>query len=140
MASLCDHRAMDTDGASVDDIYASVAEDTRALGSAALVGSLRTLLGARLVAYLVGASSTATVSDYVDGRRAVPEEAGERLRSAYRIAELQRRLGASSGLTQAWFQGANPRLGDCSPARVIVEKSETEDRVLLSAAIALVSE
>lgn len=130
---------MDTDGNSVDAICGRVATQLNALSDAELIYRVRALLGGRLVAYLVGASSTETVSSYASGRVAVPREAIDRVRHAYRIAELQHRLGAAPDLIQAWFQGRNPRLRDRAPARVLVEQGDRDEDTLIAAAVALLS-
>ncbi|MGB3301651.1 MAG: hypothetical protein WBA98_03070 [Gordonia sp. (in: high G+C Gram-positive bacteria)] len=123
---------------SLDTVYDQIAMRSSALGDAALVEELRDLLGSRLVAYLAGASSTATVSAYVNGAVPVPAEAHGHLRLAYNVAAVQQQLGASPRLIQAWFQGSNPRLGDRAPARAILEDpTAATHHVLIAAAATL---
>lgn len=87
----------------------------------ALVGELRELLGARLVAYLGGVHETRAVRQWAEGTRSIQDRTDEqRLRLAYQIAAL---IGErdSAGVVQAWFQGLNPQLDDRSPARLLRE-------------------
>lgn len=87
----------------------------------ALVGELRDLLGARLVAYLGGVHETRAVRQWAEGTRSIQDRTDEqRLRLAYQIAAL---IGEtdSAGVVQAWFQGLNPQLDDRSPARLLRE-------------------
>lgn len=125
---------------SVDTVYEQVTAHVAILDGPGLVEELRSLLGARLVAYLVGASSTSTVTGYITDAATIPDHAHVRLRTAYTVAALQYQLGATPPLIQAWFQGRNPRLNDQAPARVIAEDPDRDQRVLLAAAATLVSD
>ena len=101
-------------------------EQSVRLATSALVGELRDLLGAKLVAYLGGVRETRAVRQWADGTRAVQDEADEhRLRLAYQAAAL---IAATDdpGVVQAWFQGLNPQLEDRSPARLLREGNVDE--------------
>lgn len=79
------------------------------------------LLGPKLVAYIVGVTETRAVKQWADGGRAPKDpDTEKRVRLAAQIALLiaQHDNGA---VAQAWFQGLNPQLGDCSPARLLRE-------------------
>ena len=85
-----------------------------------VVGELRAVMGAKLVAYIAGVSETRTVREWVEtGRRPAPA-AEERLRLAHRVVTL---ITHSEGarIVPTWFQGMNPQLGDRAPARVLHE-------------------
>lgn len=100
-----------------------------------LVTALRDLLGAKLVAYIAGVKETRAVRLWAEGVRGIgdPRDA-ERLRVAYRAARLVGERD-SNAVTQAWFQGLNPFLDDCSPARVLRDGDVESDgpRVLAAA-------
>lgn len=105
------------------------------VGQRALVGQLRELLGARLVAYLGGVTETRAVRQWVEGERTIrDEDAVARLRVAYQAALLI--VGRDSReVAQSWFQGLNPQLADQSPARVLREGEPGEaGRSVLAAA------
>ncbi|WP_341258420.1 hypothetical protein [Gordonia malaquae] len=131
---------MDSARPSVDAVYDQVTTRLATLDGCELVERMRTLLGARLVAYLAGASSTSTVAGYIDGAVPISGYARDRLRAAYTVAALQHQLGATPGLIQAWFQGRNPLLNDRAPARVIVDDPSYNRHTIVSAAVALVIE
>jgi hypothetical protein len=84
-----------------------------------LVGALREVLGAKLVAYLGRVKETRAVRQWAEGSRAIanPEDV-ERLRIAYRVARLITERD-SAAVAQAWFQGLNPILDDRAPALVL---------------------
>ena len=91
------------------------------LDTPVLVGALRDLLGAKLVAYVSGVRETRAVRQWAEGTRAVQDTTDERrLRLAYQVAGLIAERG-SAGVVQAWFQGLNPQLEDRSPARLLRE-------------------
>ncbi|MBS9531986.1 hypothetical protein KIH27_00100 [Mycobacterium sp. M1] len=93
--------------------------DALTMTSAELVGALRDLLGAKLVAYLGGVKETRAVRQWAEGARTVGKPADlERLRLAYRAARIIAERD-SAQVAQAWFQGLNPSLDDQSPARVL---------------------
>ncbi|WFN92527.1 MULTISPECIES: hypothetical protein [Gordonia] len=123
---------------SVAAVHDRVTVHLDALDDATLVDQLRTLLGARLVAYLAGAPSTAAVSDYITHAAAVPDHVRARLKVAYSVAALQHQLGATPSLIQAWFQGRNPRLDDRAPAQVIADDPGRFRGTLIAAAVTLV--
>jgi hypothetical protein len=125
---------------SVDAVYDQVTTHLAALAGPELVEELRILLGARLVAYLAGASSTSTVASYIDGEATLPDYARGRLKAAYTVAALQYQLGATPRLIQAWFQGRDPLLNDRAPARVIVDDPSWDRHTIVSAAVAMVIE
>lgn len=125
---------------SVDAVYYQVTTRLGSLDGPELVQDLRALLGARLVAYLAGASSTSTVTSYIDGAATIPDHARDRLQAGYTVAALQHQLGATTGLIQAWFQGRNPLLNDRAPARVIADDPSYDQHTMISAAVAMVIE
>lgn len=86
-----------------------------------LVGQLRALLGAQLVAYLGGVRETRAVRQWAAGEREPSAAVVQRLRLAYQVAGLIAESRNSPAILQAWFQGANPQLEDRSPARVLRE-------------------
>jgi hypothetical protein len=85
-----------------------------------VVGELRQLLGARLVAYLGGVRETRAVHQWADndGGRRPSAEVQQRLRLALQVA-LPIAEADSNEIAQAWFQGLNPQLDDRSPARML---------------------
>ncbi|MBV0920591.1 hypothetical protein [Mycobacteroides chelonae] len=90
-----------------------------ALSTSALVTALIEHLGLRLVAYLGGANEVVTVRQWSQGTSTISDtDTIERLRLALGAAEMIT-AAASSGLTQAWFQGLNPALNDMSPASLL---------------------
>ena len=104
------------------------------LDVAELVGQLRELLGAQLVAYLGSVSETRAVRQWAEGTRKPPAEAIRRLRLAYQVAGLLAERDQPR-VVQAWFQGMNPQLEDTAPARLIREGNPDEvgPRVLAAA-------
>lgn len=137
---MCDDDTMESARPSVDAVYDQVTTRLATFDGPELVEELRALLGARLVAYLAGASSTSTVTSYIDDAATIPDHARERLQAAYTIAALQHQLGATPGLIQAWFQGRDPLLNDRAPARVIVDDPSYDRHTMISAAVAMVIE
>src|SRR5680860_387282 len=99
-----------------------------------LVGQLREILGAQLVAYLGSATETRAVRQWADGTRKPPAEAIRRLRLACQVAGLLSERDQPP-VVQAWFQGMNPQLEDTAPARLIREGNPDEvgPRVLAAA-------
>lgn len=85
-----------------------------------LVSELRSVLGARLVAYLGSVKETRAVRQWADGEREPSEEVRNRLRVAFQVA-LPLAEAESPEIAQAWFQGLNPQLEDRSPARMLRE-------------------
>ena len=92
---------------------------------AELVGQLRELLGAQLVAYLGCVTETRAVRQWAEGTRKPPAEAIRRLRLAYQVAGLLIERDQPH-VVQAWFQGMNPQLEDTAPARLIREGNPDE--------------
>src|SRR5437899_2894157 len=87
------------------------------MSTAELVTALRSLLGAKLVAYLAGVKETRAVRQWADGTRKIGNPSDvERLRVAYRAARMVNTKDSTT-VVQAWFQGLNPILDDVSPAR-----------------------
>src|SRR3954449_4220443 len=79
-----------------------------------LVGALRELLGAKLVAYLGKVKETRAVRQWADGTRSIANPADvDRLRVAYRAAAVITARDTKQ-VAQAWFQGLNPLLDDRS--------------------------
>lgn len=85
-----------------------------------VVGELRELLGARLVAYLASVKETRAVHEWAEEGRKPSDLAQRRLRLALQVATM---IAADDGgeIAQAWFQGLNPELDDRSPARLLRE-------------------
>lgn len=91
------------------------------MSTAELVSNLRDLLGAKLVAYLGKVKETRAVRQWAEGTREVANPADvDRLRVAYRAASLITQRDGKE-VAQAWFQGLNPLLDDCAPARLLRE-------------------
>ena len=95
-------------------------QDSVRMPTPELVGRLRDILGARLVAYLGSVQETRAVRQWADGQREPSTEVVTRLRAAFHIASLLATKD-SPAVVQAWFQGMNPRLADVSPARLLRE-------------------
>ncbi|TIH30799.1 hypothetical protein [Subtercola vilae] len=99
-----------------------------------IVNDLRTVLGAKLVAYIAGVTETRTVREWAEASRRPAPTAEDRLRLTHRIVTL---IGQSEGerVVPTWFQGMNPQLSDRSPARVLHEDDfdEAAPRVLAAA-------
>lgn len=113
--------------------------ETMSIGLPELVQSLRDILGAKLVAYIVHVQETRAVRHWAEGIRSPSQAVENRLREAYQIAHTLRERDAAL-VVQAWFQGMNPLLDDQAPARVLRE-SETDDSawLVLAAAKSFVS-
>lgn len=86
---------------------------------------LRSVLGARLVAYLGSVRETRAVNQWADGTREPSADVQQRLRVALQIA-LTIAASESAAVAQAWFQGLNPQLEDRSPARLLREGDVNE--------------
>lgn len=84
-----------------------------------VVDELRSLLGARLVAYLGSVQETRAVRLWTEGRMPSAEVV-QRLRQAYQIVQLIREVEGEQ-IVATWMQGMNPQLGDRTPARVLRE-------------------
>jgi hypothetical protein len=87
-----------------------------------VVRELGDVLGYKLTAYLAEAQDVRTVKGWVDGSHDVRrrDEVEPRLRLALQAA-LMIKEADSAQIAQAWFQGLNPQLDDCSPARLLRE-------------------
>lgn len=113
----------------------SAYQDSVTLEFPRLVDELRTLLGAKLVAYLGDVKETRAVRLWATGDRRPSKAVEHRLRLAFQVAGLIAEAKNSPTIVQAWFQGANPQLEDRSPARVLREGPTDEiSRQVLSAA------
>jgi len=99
--------------------YAAHAHAVRA-GLPDVVASLRSILGARLCAYLGSVKETRAVNEWADGTRVPGAETQRRLRLALQVAQT---IADTDGaeVARAWFQGLNPHLEDRSPARLLRE-------------------
>ncbi|MGO1181507.1 MAG: hypothetical protein ACTHZ5_01300 [Micrococcaceae bacterium] len=86
-----------------------------------LVSGLRSMLGAKLTAYLGGVKETRAVRQWASGERVPSDAVVQRLRLAYQVAGLLLESQNSENIVQAWFQGMNPQLEDQSPARILRE-------------------
>jgi len=100
-----------------------------------VVKELRSLLGARLVAYIASVTETRAVNAWAEGDREVRGADSQlRLRTALQVAVLLNRRD-SPEVIQAWFQGLNPKLSDRAPARLLREGNiDEEGPLVLSAA------
>lgn len=96
-------------------------QESVTFSDARIVGVLREVLGAALVAYLGEVKEARAVAQWAAGERKPSMAVMTRLRTACQAAAL---LGGrdSAGVVQAWFQGMNPLLDDVSPARVLREQ------------------
>lgn len=83
-----------------------------------VAGALRSVLGARLVAYLGAVKETRAVHEWAEGRRRPSLEVQRRLRLALQVA-LPIAEADGPEVARVWFQGLNPQLEDRSPARLI---------------------
>jgi hypothetical protein len=107
---------------SVTEARPDLAAHTKAVRASfpELVTELRSVLGARLVAYLGSVKETRAVRQWADGEREPSEGVRNRLRVALQVA-LSLAEAESPEIAQAWFQGLNPQLDDRSPARMLRE-------------------
>ena len=98
-----------------------------------VASELRSLLGARLVAYLGSVKETRAVHEWADEDRRPGELVQRRLRLALQVGRM---IAADDGaeIAQAWFQGLNPELDDRSPARLLREGDLDEVGPLVVAA------
>jgi hypothetical protein len=104
-----------------------------------VVGALRELLGAKLVAYLGAVNETRAVRQWADGERTPSSDVVARLRLAYQVAGTLAEHEQAQ-VVQAWFQGLNPQLDDVSPARLLREADlDVIGSRILSAARSFVS-
>jgi hypothetical protein len=85
-----------------------------------LVGELRGMLGAPLVAYLGSVKETRAVHQWSEGSREPNGDTQRRLRDAFIIARMLVEAERPE-VVQSWFQGLNPELDDRSPARLLRE-------------------
>lgn len=115
-------------------LLASVHADAVSLPADVLLKELRGVLGAKLVAYLGRVKETRAVRQWADGERAPSSDVIRRLRTAYQAAALLSKRD-SPGVVQAWFQGLNPVLQDCSPAALLRDGDpDTDGAAVLAAA------
>jgi hypothetical protein len=99
-----------------------------------VVKELRSLLGARLVAYIASVKETRAVNHWIEGTHDVRSlDTQQRLRTALQVAVLLTRRDTPE-VIQAWFQGLNPKLSDRAPARLLREGSLEDDGPLVLAA------
>lgn len=85
-----------------------------------IVEELRTKIGTKLVAYIVGVNETRAVREWAEGKRVPSSDTQDKIRFLFRIVnELERSEGLS--IVSPWLQGMNPHLDDRSPARVLRE-------------------
>jgi hypothetical protein len=83
-----------------------------------VVGELVDVLGTRLVAYIGGVSHTKFVRSWRNGSTPPRDRRESALRGALQAARIL--LGAESKVVaQAWFTGANTKLGLEAPAAVL---------------------
>lgn len=93
--------------------------EIKAMGASVLVAALVDQLGLKLVAYLGGVHDVRTVRYWGEGTCALTRIGQiERLRFAFYVADMIT-SHTCIAVTQAWFQGLNPILGDVSPALML---------------------
>jgi hypothetical protein len=99
--------------------YAAHARAVRA-GLPEVADALRSILGARLCAYIGSVKETRAVSEWAQGSRMPSSDVQRRLRLALQVAQT---IADTDGVevARAWFQGLNPQLDDRSPARLLRE-------------------
>lgn len=101
-----------------------------------MIADLRSMLGAKLVAYLAGIHRTDLVRRWADGTGPLPDRTVlDRLQVALTAARLITARDTPA-VAQAWFQGRNPALGDRPPSQLLRETNPdvVRDIVLASAA------
>jgi hypothetical protein len=127
---LCETEGMTL---TVQQVELGAHDESIRLEAAELVDSLRSILGAQLVAYIAAVNETRAVREWAEGVRRPRPAILHRLRTTYRAALfLERREGRA--IVQAWFQGLNPSLNDRSPARVLREGDGDEAGIAVLAA------
>lgn len=88
-----------------------------------MIADLRSMLGAKLVAYLAGIHRTDLVRRWADGTGPLPDRTVlDRLQVALTAARLITARDTPA-VAQAWFQGRNPTLGDQPPAQQLREEN-----------------
>lgn len=99
--------------------YAAHARAVRA-GLPEVADALRSILGARLCAYIGSVKETRAVNEWAQGSRMPSSDVQRRLRLALQVAQT---IADTDGVevARAWFQGLNPQLDDRSPARLLRE-------------------
>ena len=90
-----------------------------------VVRELRSLLGAKLCAYIGSVKETRAVNQWADGSREPSADVQRRLRIALQAA-TSIVTAESTAVAQAWFQGLNSQLDDRSPARLLRESDVDE--------------
>jgi len=86
---------------------------------------LREQLGAKLVGYIGSATSTKTVSNWIEGQETPSADAVARLSEAYDIA-LRLSVRYAPVTIQAWMTGSEDPSVIPAPARVLREGSKVE--------------
>lgn len=120
---------------SINAAHLQAYNDALRLPPAELVDALRTVLGARLVAYIAGVDGTAMIRDWAAGVTSPPAAAMTRLRTAYRVVRVLTHE-ASPGMAASWLQGTHPDLDDRSPARILRDDTDDAQERVLRAALA----
>lgn len=77
-------------------------------------------LGRKLTAYIAGVKDVRTVDAWIEDQQVPHDPLPRRLKFALEIAKLIADHDNDS-IAQSWFQGLNPILDDCSPARLLRE-------------------
>lgn len=108
------------------DVEAAVDVQLEAMTDAQTVAATRAILGTKLIAYIAGVTTTSALSTWVNEDAPIDHDCMTRLRNAFQIAAFLIGSGESHQMAQAWFQGANPALGDRSPARALRELEPDE--------------
>jgi hypothetical protein len=85
-----------------------------------VVASLRSILGARLCAYVGSVKETRAVNEWAEGAREPSADTQRRLRLALQVAQAITEVDGPE-VARAWFEGLNPQLDDRSPARLLRE-------------------
>lgn len=89
---------------------------------------LREILGAKLLAYIAGVSATSILQDWIDGKSTPTPAQAKRLETAQKVAFIVHQ-NHSAKVAQLWFQGTEELLGDCAPARFILETDGANERI-----------
>jgi uncharacterized protein (DUF2384 family) len=107
------------DGAAYE-VITVLTQITGATSPAVLVAKLRTLLGAKLIAYLASVDDTSIVRHWAQGTKEPNVDVVRRLSAAFHTAFILSGY-VSAAEIQAWMQGANPILEDMAPAQLLRE-------------------
>jgi hypothetical protein len=97
-----------------------------------IAAELQRLFGQRLVAYMAGVDDPKAVGRWARRERRPRNDAEQRLRAAYQIAQLLT-LAASAETARAWFIGMNPHFADRAPFAILGEHPNEAHNVFAAA-------